>query len=114
MPDQIPPNFPLAFTILSYVVVALLLLIFIVLLRINWKISSALQQVKGQPSRSERSIPPEDLPEQTPSPSIEVGPGTPFEEFLNEDPAHRALPKKDQFKAYRTWRAAKGLNWSNK
>jgi hypothetical protein len=34
-----------------------------------------------------------------------------FEAFLAEDPARRELPKKDQFAAFRRWRAEKGLNW---
>lgn len=34
-----------------------------------------------------------------------------FEAFLEEDPARRELPKKEQFAAFRHWRAAKGLNW---
>jgi hypothetical protein len=40
-----------------------------------------------------------------------VAPGTPFEEFLNEDPSRRLLSKKEQFAAYRDWRSQKGLNW---
>lgn len=34
-----------------------------------------------------------------------------FDRFLAEDPARRALPKKEQFAAYRRWREEKGLNW---
>ena len=112
MPDQITPEFPLAITILCYTAVALLLLILLVLFQISGKISIASQRLTRQPTRSSRSAPAEDLVEEADSPNIEVGPGTPFEEFLNEDPEHRTLPKKDQFKAYRKWRAEKGLNWS--
>ena len=34
-----------------------------------------------------------------------------FEEFLEEDPSRRDLPKKEQFAAFRQWREEKGLNW---
>ncbi len=34
-----------------------------------------------------------------------------FEVFLDEDPARRELPKKDQFAAFRRWREERGLNW---
>jgi hypothetical protein len=34
-----------------------------------------------------------------------------FEVFLNEDPARRELPKKEQFAAFRRWREDQGLNW---
>jgi cytoskeletal protein RodZ len=37
--------------------------------------------------------------------------GRHFAEFLNEDPSRMELPKKEQFAAFRSWRAAKGLNW---
>ena len=37
-----------------------------------------------------------------------------FERFLLEDPARRALPKKEQFAAYRTWRKEKGLSWGSR
>ena len=36
-----------------------------------------------------------------------------FEEFLNEDPSRRDLPKKEQFAGFRKWRDEKGLNWSS-
>ncbi len=39
--------------------------------------------------------------------------GGAFEEFLNEDPARRMLPKGERFAAYRKWRREKGLNWAN-
>lgn len=34
-----------------------------------------------------------------------------FALFLEEDPARRELPKKEQFAAFRKWREEKGLNW---
>lgn len=112
MQDQLPLEFPLSFTILCYITVALLALMLIVLIQISVTISSASQQRKKQGALNGRTVSSEDFLEETETPSIEVGPGTPFEEFLNEDPQHRTLPKKDQFKSYRKWRAEKGLNWS--
>ncbi len=46
------------------------------------------------------------------APETEVSAGSAFEEFLDEDPARRKLPKKEQFAAYREWRKQMGLNWS--
>ena len=43
----------------------------------------------------------------------ETAAGGAFETFLDEDPAHRKLPKSEQFAKYRRWRQEKGLNWSN-
>jgi len=114
MPDQLPPEFPLSITILCYTVVALLAAIVLMMFRINGQIALLSHRLrKPDGSRSERSSSPatDDAPE-TQAPAIEVGPGTPFEEFLNEDPDNRRLSKKEQFKAYRKWRAEKGLNWS--
>ena len=34
-----------------------------------------------------------------------------FEAYLDEEPARRQLPKKEQFAGYRRWRAERGLNW---
>ena len=39
--------------------------------------------------------------------------GGAFEIFLNEESSRRALPKSEQFAAYRQWRQEKGMNWSN-
>ena len=36
-----------------------------------------------------------------------------FEEFLAEDGSRRAMPKKEQFAAYRSWRKARGLTWGS-
>jgi hypothetical protein len=45
--------------------------------------------------------------------AAETAAGGAFEEFLQEDPARRDLPKGEQFSAYRSWRQRKGMNWSN-
>ncbi len=122
MPEEIPltvtqvqTEFPLTITILGYVAVALLALILLTLIRISGKISTVAHRLRKMGTRSEKSSsastesPSE---EESEAQTVEAEPGTPFEEFLNEDPKHRTLPKKDQFKEYRKWRAAKGLNWS--
>jgi len=36
-----------------------------------------------------------------------------FERFMIEDPSRRAMPKKDQFAAYRAWRKERGLSWGS-
>ena len=36
-----------------------------------------------------------------------------FQEFLDEDPQRKDLPKKEQFAAFRKWRSEKGLNWGS-
>ena len=54
----------------------------------------------------------EEPPDAAPS-HAETSAGGAFETFLKEDPARRALPKSEQFAAYRRWRQENGLNWSN-
>lgn len=34
-----------------------------------------------------------------------------FQEFLEEDPSRKELPKREQFAEFRKWRSATGLNW---
>lgn len=34
-----------------------------------------------------------------------------FQEYLDEDPYRRRLPKREQFAGFRKWRSEKGLNW---
>lgn len=38
--------------------------------------------------------------------------GRHFEQWLDQDPARRDLPKKEQFAGFRKWRAEQGMNWS--
>lgn len=97
-------TFPL--DILSYVCLALLLAIFFLVLRINSKLSGVSNKVNNHSRSSSSSGDSEESDH-----NVEVAPGTPFEEFLNEDPARRSLSKKEQFAAYRDWRSLKGLNW---
>ena len=97
-------EFPLAITVLAFIAVAALLIIIALLFRINARIAA----LSANLSRQSRAAKPEE-PD-----AVEIGPGTHFEEFLKEDAERRALPKKEQFKAYRQWRSEKGLNWSAK
>lgn len=102
---SIDPSYPIGFGVL------LLLIILIVLLQINAKLTN-LSRLNQRPMPSSKTV--ENEKESSSNQEIEVPSGTRFEEFLSEDPARRALPKKEQFKAYRKWRAEKGLNWSAK
>lgn len=92
--------------ILSYVSLSFLIAIFLIALRINSKLSGGTNKITNRArqnsavSNSEKS-----------EPHVEAANGTPFEEFLNEDPARRKMSKKEQFAAYRDWRSTKGLNW---
>jgi len=108
MPPAAYQEFPLSIIVLAYLATAILLVIMILLLRMNGNIAA----LSAKLSRSNRSA---KLEEPDAAPNIaEADPGTPFEEFLNEEPERRSLTKKEQFKAYRKWRAEKGLNWSAK
>lgn len=106
MPPSIEPEFPAAITALCYTATAVLIVILLLLIRINTK----LTYLSAKLSRSGRSAKLEDT--ETAPNVVEAGPGTHFEEFLNEDEQRRSLTKKEQFKAYRKWRTDKGLNWS--
>lgn len=92
--------------ILSYVSLVLLIAIFLIAIRINSKLSNLLIRDKkvNRPNPSSNT-------EQDIHNNVNALLGTPFEEFLTEDPARRTMSKKEQFAAYRDWRSAKGLNW---
>jgi hypothetical protein len=109
LPTALEPSLPFAITLLCYVASGALLLILFLLILINSKLS-ALSAKLSQTNHSAGIGADEDADE-TPG-YVEVHAGTHFEEFLNEDPERRLLPKKEQFKAYRAWRTEKGLNWS--
>ena len=98
--------FPFAITLLCYLATGLLFLIFLLLLIINSKLSNLSTKL----TRNTRSTKVEDAA--APPTPVSVASGTHFEEFLNEDPERRKLAKKEQFNAYRKWRAERGLNWS--
>lgn len=100
--------FPLPIIVLACIVAVILLIIMALLFRINGRIAVLSEYIR----RSNRSA---KLEEADAEPNVaEIGPGTPFEEFLTEDPARHTLSKKEQFKAYRKWRSEKGLNWPAK
>ncbi len=99
-------SLPLPSDIIGYTCLALLIAIFFLVLRINSKLSG----ISNHSSKPSRPSPSSTASEETEH-NVEVAPGTPFEEFLNEDPSRRSLSKKEQFAAYRDWRSQKGLNW---
>jgi hypothetical protein len=97
---------PLSLPVLGHICVILLLAIFLLILRINLKLSSISDknsQSASADASSANSVGSTGKAENTPR--------TPFEEFLNEDPNRRLLGKKEQSTAYRDWRSQKGLNW---
>lgn len=108
MPPLTYEEFPLSIIVLAYLATAILFIIMIMLLRLNSNITA----LSAKLSRSSRSAKLEE-PDAAAN-AVEVGSGSIFEQFLNEDPNRRSLTKKEQFKAYRAWRADKGLNWSTK
>ncbi len=105
MPTEPITQLPTAITILAYVATAALVLILLVLFRLSGQVN-ALSIRLTKSTRSTRLAEPEDKPN-----LAEAEPGSPFEEFLTEDSQRLTLSKKEQFKAYRKWRAEKGLNW---
>jgi len=96
---------PLSITLLGFIATAALVAILFLLIVINSKLSA----ISAKLSRSARAALAEE--KEAPPVVVEAPPGTHFEEFLNEDTERRKLGKKEQFKAYRAWRAEKGLNW---
>ncbi|MDP4623707.1 MAG: hypothetical protein NWT08_01075 [Akkermansiaceae bacterium] len=109
--EPIEPQFPLAITILAYVATGALVLILLLLVNIHARLGIVAGKLSAKSSRSSISV---KAPAEEPEPQeiSEPEPGTPFHEFLTEDPTRRSLTKKEQSKAYRKWRADKGLNWS--
>lgn len=95
-----------SFDILTYLCVALLIAILFFVFRINAKLSSLTNNVRDTDRSSSVSTDSEETEY-----NVEVAPGSPFEDFLDEDPQRRSLTKKEQFAAYRDWRSQKGLNW---
>ncbi|MGJ8642752.1 MAG: hypothetical protein ACSHX9_05035 [Luteolibacter sp.] len=111
--EPIEPQFPLAITILAYIATGTLILIFLLLFNIHARLGIVAAKLSSRSSRSASIKIPAEETETPEKPNIsEPEPGTPFDEFLKEDPERRSLSKKEQFKAYRKWRADKGLNWS--
>lgn len=100
-------EFPTSITVLAYIATAFLLVIMVLLFRVNGRIAalSAFLSRPNNPAKAGET--------DAGQAAVEVGSGSVFEEFLNEDPGRRNLAKKEQFKAYREWRVEKGLNWKN-
>lgn len=108
--EPIEPQFPLAIIILAYIATGTLILILLLLFNIHARLGALDTKLSSKINRSTSAKNPA---EEAESPEIsEPEPGTPFHEFLKEDPDRRSMPKKERFKAYRKWRAEKGLNWS--
>lgn len=105
MPSNFEDQLPLVTTVLLCLTVLLLVAMVLLLHQANGRLA-ALSTKLTKTTRAEKLVDSEELPQEA-----EVEPGTPFEEFLKEDPMRRTLTKKDQFKAYRIWRKEKGLNW---
>ncbi len=110
MPPTLDPQLPLSIVILCYSAVTLLFIILLMLLRISGQLALLAFKL-GKSNRPAKVSEKANAPS-APAGAPEVGAGTAFEEFLNEDPQRRGLAKKEQFNAYRKWRADKGLNWS--
>lgn len=75
-----------------------------------------LSRLSGRISRLARSNPAPPRPEGRDAASPKEAAGESnrwFERFLEEDPARRDLPKKEQFAAFRRWRDEQGLNWKS-
>ena len=108
-PEALESTFPLSITVLSYIATGVLVAILCLLIVMDSKLS-ALSAKLSRSSHAEKTVETEE--KEVPQPEVDVDPGTHFEEFLNEDPERRKLPKKQQFTAYRAWRTEKGLNWS--
>jgi len=86
--------------------VGMLFMLVLIALRIGGRllrIERALMRQKDDEAGLRDSLPP--LPE--------AESGGAFDEFLREDPARRLMVKSEQFAAYRQWRQARGMNWSN-
>ncbi len=96
-------DFPM-FQTLLFVAVGMLALLAVLGWRISMRLSRIERQLADMANRSD--------PEAFPPSGAETSPGGAFETFLSEDPARRALPKPEQFAAYRKWRQENGLNWS--
>lgn len=98
------PVAPLVIILLSGVL-GLLLLALVILVRIAGRVAHLERQLgAGQPRAEAAGASPT---------AAETAAGGAFETFLSEDPARRELPKGEQFAAYRRWRQARGLNWTN-
>lgn len=103
--------------ILIFICLGLNILIFLLLLKMGAKLkelSAKLNMLGRSTAKSSSPTSSSTIVESAdPDHDADTAPGTPFEEFLNEDPRRRTLGKKEQFAAYRNWRDEKGLNWNN-
>jgi len=103
------PESPESQTLLFLVCTCAGLLVILIFMLI--KISSRLSRIESRLASRKTPETPEAAPSFAPS-FAETSPGGAFESFLEEYPARREIPKKEQFAAYRQWRQERGLNWS--
>ena len=92
--------------VLQCVTAGLLLLLALLLLGIRGRLRRIERWLAGQTGRNQ------DQDAAVRSPADEHAPGGAFEQFLDEDPSRRELPKAEQFTEYRRWRNDRGLNWT--
>jgi hypothetical protein len=90
------------------VLAALNLLTLVLLLRLSGKVAR-LSRPSAAPAPA--PAPAEAVPERGERTESAAEQTKWFDAFLAEDPARRELPKKEQFAAFRRWRAEKGMNW---
>lgn len=83
--------------------VVLQLLVLVALFRLSGRISRLARSMAGSPRPESRGT--------ALTKEAKGGSRKAFERFLEEDPARRDLPKKEQFAAFRRWREERGLNW---
>lgn len=96
--------------------IAFLLLVILLALsrlrtRLLWIQRALLAMETAQATREARASP-EDHPGLDQRKSANQVQKRHFRQFLEEDPARREMPKKEQFSAFRKWRSERGLNWS--
>jgi hypothetical protein len=116
-PTALETSFSISITSLGMIAIGALLVIIILLVVMNSKLSKLSAELHrkshvARPESNETAQRKAAVAEVDESKDdVEVSAGTHFEEFLNEDPERYNLTKKEKFKAYRAWRAEKGLNW---
>jgi len=94
-------------SITDWIILALLA----ILVLLVWATRLALARVEARLGRLESRL--QSAPSQSTASDSDEGSGSAYEQFLAEDPQRLAMPKSEQFAAYRQWRREKGMNWSN-
>jgi len=105
MQELASPSYVLPLTVLLVACLALLVFLLFMSFRISWRLGWIERRLDQQQAEAQ-------VADNGPT-VAETSPGGAFEAFLNEDPSRRELTKSEQFAAFRQWRHAKGMNWSN-